>query len=457
MKLHSPWKPRLGSGTEVASVRLAAALAEDIASGLLRPGDRLPAHRALSWELKISVTTVTKAYGALERRGLVRSVHGRGSFVADAHSVPRTIVDLSVNAPPQMISDRLMSTTLATVARRLEGGSFSTYGPPSGQPEHRRLLAGLLAARGMATREDRVFMTNGAQQALSIAMTIACSAGATLFTEAVTYTGALLLARQLGLPNVGVAMDTEGLQPDLLARALADHPSDRHVVYLTPTLQNPTTATMGAERRRRIVEVCEKHDALMIEDDVYGVFAPEHQPLASLAPDRTLHVSGLSKTLSPGLRVGILAVPPWAAHSAAIQSQMSQTMVSPLSAHVMDIWLTDGTAERIAQSIRSEAASRSRLAQRIFLPIRPITAADGFHVWLPMPTVEAEEFVLRAAGMGVILMSARAPMTDPALPDGGVRISLGGPGLVLLEKTLTVLSKLPPQANGRNTAGGSRP
>lgn len=443
-------------------MRLAAALAEDIASGLLRPGDRLPAHRALSWELGIGVTTVTKAYGALERQGLVRSVHGRGSFVADAQSVPRAIVDLSVNAPPQMISDRLLSATLAMMARRLDGGSFSSYGSPAGQPEHRRLLAGLLAARGMATREEHVFMTNGAQQALSIAMLIACGTGTTLFTEAVTYPGALLLARQSGLPTVGVAMDAEGLLPDLLERALADHPCGRRVVYLTPTLQNPTTVTMGAQRRQRIVEVCEKHDALMIEDDVYGVFAPEYEPLASLAPDRTLHVSGLSKTLSPGLRVGILAVPAWAAHSAAIQLQMNQTMVSPLSAHVMDIWLTDGTAEQIAQSIRSEAARRSRLAQKIFLPTRPIAAADGFHVWLPMPTVEAEEFVVRAAGLGVILMPARAPMSDPASSDGGVRISLGGPELALLEKTLTVLSKLPLTASGRlcsgnDPAGDSRP
>lgn len=441
MKLQSPWKPRLAAGLEVLSKRLAAALAEDIASGLLRPGDRLPAHRPLSWELKIGVATVTKAYAALEQQGIIRSVHGRGSFVAEGLPASPRIVDLSVNAPPQIISDRLLSTTLAALAQRLNGDNFSTYTPAAGRLQHRRLLAKWLAPRGMATHEEHVFITNGAQQALLVAMSVA-GAGSTVFTEAVTYTGALLLARQLGLQTFGVAMDEEGLRPDLLDQALTDSRSSRPVVYLTPTLQNPTTATMGASRRLAIVKVCEKHDALIIEDDVYSIFAPDCRPLAALAPDRTLYVGGLSKTLSPGLRVGILAVPPWAATKADIQMQMSQTMVSPLSAHVMEIWLTDGTADLVAQSIRSEAVRRSRLAQSILSLGRSITANDGFHVWLPMPAEEAEEFVLRAAGMGIILMPAKAPMTDPASPQGGVRISLGGHDLASVEKALLALSRV---------------
>ncbi|MFN7027661.1 MAG: hypothetical protein ACK4QP_24655, partial [Pseudorhizobium sp.] len=120
----------------------------------------------------------------------------------------------------------------------------------------------------------------------------------------------------------------------------------------------------------------------------------------------------------------------------------SQTMVSPLSAHVMEIWLTDGTADLVAQSIRSEAVRRSRLAQSILSLGRSITANDGFHVWLPMPAEEAEEFVLRAAGMGIILMPAKAPMTDPASPQGGVRISLGGHDLASVEKALLALSRV---------------
>lgn len=442
MKLQSPWKPRLADGSDVASKRLQAALTEDIASGLLRPGDRLPAHRPLSWDLKIGVATVTKAYTALERQGIICSIHGRGSFVADIDPVAPPIIDLSVNAPPQMITDRLLSTTLATLTGRLDGGSFSKYTPPAGRSEHRSLLAGLLASRGMATRDDHVFMTSGAQQALVIAMSIACAGGSTLYTEAVTYTGALLLARQMGLNTVGLAMDAEGLRPDVLDRALADDRSVRPVVYLTPTLQNPSTATMSQKRRRLIVEVCEKHDALIIEDDVYNIFAPECRPLAALAPDRTFYVSGLSKTLSPGLRVGILAVPGWAAHKAELQSQMSQTMVSPLSAYIMALWLTDGTAEKVAQSIRAAAARRSLLAKSILSSSRVVGVNDGFHIWLPMPTVEAEEFVLRAAGCGIILLPAKAPMADPAADQGGVRISLGGHDSGSMEKALNTLKGL---------------
>ena len=82
MRLQSPWEPRLSGGTASACDRLVAALSEDIIAGRLEVGARLPAHRDLAWRLSIGLGTVTKAYGILERRGLVRSVNGRGTFVA---------------------------------------------------------------------------------------------------------------------------------------------------------------------------------------------------------------------------------------------------------------------------------------------------------------------------------------------------------------------------------------
>jgi len=107
MRLQSPWQARLGDEKEGSPCdRLVAALSEDIADGQLEVGARLPAHRDLAWRLGIGVGTVTKAYGVLERRGLVRSVKGRGTFVAVAEARRGAFIDLSRNSPLPVITER---------------------------------------------------------------------------------------------------------------------------------------------------------------------------------------------------------------------------------------------------------------------------------------------------------------------------------------------------------------
>ncbi|WP_044859033.1 GntR family transcriptional regulator, partial [Enterobacter ludwigii] len=141
MRERSPWQPRLAEGNSSPTDRLVQALSDDILSGLLRLGARLPAHRELADTLGIAVGTVTKAYGILERRGLVRSVKGSGMFVALANSRSRTFIDLSQNTPPAALTSRSLSKTLTTLARRPDMDMFNTYAPATGHDEHRRLLA----------------------------------------------------------------------------------------------------------------------------------------------------------------------------------------------------------------------------------------------------------------------------------------------------------------------------
>ena len=312
MLLASPWAPRLADVRGLPFEKLSTALAEDIANGAIGAGDRLPAHRELAYRLRIGVGTATKAYHALERRGLVRSVRGRGMFVAGLSMKPFGVVDLGINAPPKALSDRLLAATLATLAKRLDASTFGTYAPPSGRPEHRAAMARWLARSGLDVSPEQVLLTHGAQHALSIALSTVCRPCNVILTEAATYPGAIALARQGGWQMVGLDTDAEGITPEALARALRKHRRGAPpILYVTPTLQNPTTATMSLRRRREIVRLCRDRGAVIVEDDVYSIFAPRDvPPLAALAPDRTLHVSGLSKALSPGLRMGRLSFRP---------------------------------------------------------------------------------------------------------------------------------------------------
>ncbi len=445
MRLVSPWSPRLAEIDGPLHERLAAALADDVAEGRVEVGARLPAHRDLAWRLGVGIGTVTRAYGVLERRGLVRSERGRGMFVAGGEMRSRTRVDLSVNAPPQVFADRLLAATFAALARDVSAEVFSRYRPAIGDPEHRRIMARWLGEHRFAAPVERLILTNGAQHALAVALAVAARDGRRAVTEAVTYPGALTLARHMGEMPIALGLDGEGMLPDALEETLAAvaRTGRRAVVYVTPTQHNPTTATMGEARRRQMVALARAHDALIVEDDVYSLFTPPGLPtLAELAPERTFYVNGLSKTLNPGLRLGVLVAPPRLFEAACAGLTATSSMASPISCLVMERWVLDGTAASIGASIRLEAAARSGLARDRLSGVVLSEAGPGFHVWLPMPLLEAERLARRAETAGVTVTPPSAVMVDPEGGLSGLRLCLGAPTRTQLAGALTTLGEL---------------
>lgn len=443
MRLVSPWTPRLGDRTTSPAERLVSALADDILEGRLATGDRLPAHRDLADKLSIGVGTVTKAYGVLERRGLVRSVKGSGTFVALAQTRTGPLVDLSRNTPPAVITERLLSRTLAAIGKRVDAGLFNDYPPLGGHHEHRRLLARWYADLGMDADPGRLLLTNGAHHAVSIALSIACGPSGTLFTEAHTYPGAIALARHYGIKLVGVATDEEGLVPAALDRALAGRGPGPAALYVTPTLQNPTAATMSLSRRDDVVAVCRAHDIAIIEDDVYTLAADANlKPLAMMAPERTFYANSMSKTLNPALRIGGLVTPePLHSHAEAAL-QATAIMVSPLSCAVMEQWLLDGTAEMVSRAIQDESARRVGLARSVLGGLIREPNHPGYHVWLPMAMAEAQHIERAASAMGVMVTSPASVTVDPQASHSGLRLCLGAPSIADLNAALGSIAKL---------------
>lgn len=443
MRLVSPWQPRLSEGPAPPSERLVAALAEDILDGRLASGDRLPAHRDLADRLGIGVGTVTRAYGVLERRGLVHSVKGRGTFVALVQRRRGPQIDLARNVPPAVITERLLGQTLAAVARRVDAGLFNDYPPLGGHDEHRRLMARWFAGMGMAAEPGRLVLTSGAHHAVSLALLLTCGARGTLFTEAQTYPGVIALARHQGIRLVGVAMDEEGMVPEALERALSARAEGPAALYVTPTMQNPTTATMSRTRREEIVALCRAHDIAIIEDDVYSLSADAQLvPLAMLAPERTFYANSLSKTLNPALRMGGLVAPPDRVEAAIRALQATAIMVSPLSCALMEQWLLDGTAQDVVQAIQLESQRRTALAESILGDMMRARRYPGYHLWLPMSRQDAEQLARTAGDLGIMLTPPSATAADPGADASGIRLCLGAPALPELGEALNAIARL---------------
>lgn len=440
-KTLTSWTPRLAPGAGLAHERLSAALAEDVTAGRLSVGARLPAHRDVAARLGLSVGTVTRAYATLQRRGLARSEHGRGMFVlATPRRVPDRL-DFSVNLPPATLTPRMLSDMLVAAAAALDPASFGSYSPPAGTPQDRQFLAAHLAAsRGLKVEPGHLLLTSSAQHAISIAL--ATAPPGPVAVEAFSYPQALIAARQQGRRLVPIALDEEGMRPDALEAALRA-PEPPRVLYLVPTLQNPTGATMSEHRRARMVALARKHDLTVIEDDVYAVMAPAAGPsLAELAPERVFHASSFSKSLAPGLRLGYLACPPALVDPACNWLQATTCMTSPLSCALMRHAVSDGLLDSVATSIRAETARRHALALEVLGDAVFRTPLPSLHAWLPMGVSRARDIVRRAGQRNIQIASPLAFMADPGAPEAGVRLCLGNVAEAELRPALDIIGAL---------------
>jgi DNA-binding transcriptional MocR family regulator len=439
------WRPDLQTAGEDGGrplhERLLAALASDIRSGALAPGARLPPQRALAYDLGLAVGTVTRAYAEAERRGLVTAHVGRGSFVAS--TAPRSgfgfapgpadgVIDLARNTPPLGPAERRLGDALASLRRRADLLDAAAYSSPEGPPACRGAVALWLRRRhGLCDAEaGQLVLTSGAQQALALAFSVLCRPGDAALCEAVTFTGVKAIAEHQRIALHGVALDADGITPDALDAAAAT--TGARVLYIIPTLQNPTAGVMSAARRAEIVAVARRRDLIVVEDDVYAAHAdPDARPtpLRLLAPERVWHVASVSKSLAPGLRVGWVAPPTPEAREVALRTIRAQCYAVPvLPALIAAQWIEDGTADAIADEIADEIRARSALAWEV-LPRGILGAPDrppASHLWLPMSELAAERAAGRALRAGVEVTPPSAPVVDASLASG-LRLCLGAP------------------------------
>lgn len=431
------WVPTISDRQGPLFQRIVNALAEAIQEGRLRPGQTLPTHRALAGALGVDLTTVTRAYAEARRQGLTDATVGRGTFVKvqpvgglRASAMPG--IDLSMNLPPQPADadlDGRLARALAEVRAESGLAPYLTYQQPGGTGAERKVAAEWLGERVPALAPsltpDRLVLSPGTQPALFALLLAHAVPGDAVLTETLTYPGFKAAAAALGLALTGVEMDDEGMIPAALDRAARG--GGAKIVCLTPTMQNPTTATMSAERRERIAAIVRKRGLILIEDDPYTFLAPGLPPIASFAPERTYFAASLSKAIAPGLRTSLVVGPDAAstARCAALLRAVVQ-MSAPLMAAIATKWMRDGTAGELIRAVRDEAAARQTLARAALQGHDAAAHPAGLHVWLGLPKRwPAPRFVAHLGGRGLAVVTADAFATADAVPPNAIRLALG--------------------------------
>ncbi len=446
------WSPRLRRTDTPVYAALVDALAADISAGRLAAGVRLPTQRELASSTGVSLGTVTRAYAEAERRGLIRSQVGSGTFVRDltdpdpyTPQLDPERIDLGPTAAPIVPGDlghRALAAALSALSQRADLAALSGYQSHGGSEAQRALGARWLALSGVKAPADEVTLCSGAQHATSLLLSLlATPAG--LLVEELTYPGVLLAAQLARLPTHPVAIDSHGLVPEALEEACRT--SGAKLLYCTPTHHNPPGAVMPLARRKAIVAICRKHGVTLIENGALAPLAAEAPaPLASLAPERTYFIGSLSKATLPALRVGFIRSPPEARR--AVESAAAATLWSgsPLLTELAMQWLADGTATALRDARRSEAEARQAIAAKVLKGHHSPGSPTAYFLWLPIPEHRrALELIEQANARGVLLGPSHLFAARPGSAPNALRISLtAAKSRAELERGLTVLAEL---------------
>ncbi|WP_244563393.1 PLP-dependent aminotransferase family protein [Pantoea rodasii] len=201
-------------------------------------------------------------------------------------------------------------------------------------------------------------------------------------------------------------------------------------VIINPTLQNPTTLTLPLRRREALADVASRYSIPVIEDEAYAALMTEHiASFSELVPELTWYITGLSKCFGPGLRTAFVKGPGKRnTQLLAGALRALNVMASPITNALASQWIQDGTADRVLESIRTEAGIRQKLAADILRPFTLKASPEGFHLWLRLPrhlNWNPAEVAVKLRELGVSAVSSAAFCTDNNPPDA-LRICLGG-------------------------------
>lgn len=432
---------------------IADAIASEIASGRLRPGDRLPPQREFAYQRGIAPSTASRVYAELARRGLISGEVGRGTYIRAPLGSPNPVLaepshaplDLELNFPilPEQIADMSRSIQAA-----LRPDAIHRALRPAGataSPEAQATVAAFLARGGWTPDAAGILFTGNGKQAIAAAMAALAGPGDRVGVEALTYPIVKSLAARLGISLVPLKLDEKGIVPDALLGAHRSGPLS--AIYVQPSLHNPLGATMDDARRQEIGTILERTGVCAIEDSIYSFLADE-EPLAASAPDHVIVVDSLSKCVAPGVTLGFIASPIRLCDRIASAIRAGAWSAAGLPLAIGLQLIADGTAERIGALKREDAAIRQAIARAVLSDLELSGDPRAYHLWLELPGAwRADTFVAAAYRRGIAVCPGSAFAAGAGHAPNAVRIALSAPPRAALQTGLQTLRRLIDEEN----------
>ncbi|KIC26884.1 MULTISPECIES: aminotransferase-like domain-containing protein [unclassified Leisingera] len=428
-------------------VRLADMLANAIQDGKLVPGSKLPTHRAFAEKSGVALATATRVYKELEQRGLVAGEAGRGTFVRDPglpvtlgvhQTAAEGVTDLVFNMPGDAADAGMLRSGLRRLATAGDLEAMLRYQPHGGRLHERRIIAESLAPGLGRVDPECLLVTSGSQHSLAVTCLGLFRYGDLIAADTLTYPGFKSAAALRGLNLLPVEGSQGVMDPDELERLCRLR--EVRAVYLMPTVHSPLGSVMDEATRRRLLDVAQRNDLLIIEDAAYAFLERDPPPsFYSLAPDRTVHIGGFSKNLATGLRLGYV-IAPASQTLPLLEAIRATTWNAPaLISGLVAGWIEDGTLQVSEENRRRDGAARQSVLRKVFgtLPLQSHPNA-GF-AWMPLEKgVRAQPIVTRLKEHGLSVSGAEPFATTTAAPQA-LRLAFGGIPKTELEGVLNTV------------------
>ncbi|MEV4383683.1 PLP-dependent aminotransferase family protein [Streptosporangium sp. NPDC049644] len=346
------------------------------------------------------------------------SVASRPEVVSLAGGMPY-VTALPLDVVGELVAD--------LVARR--GPVALQYGSGQGDPHLREQICDVMRMEGIEANADDVVVTVGSQQALDLITRIFIDPGDVVLAEGPSYVGALGTFSAYQAKVIHVAMDSEGIVPESLAQtiyALNSAGNRIKFLYTIPTFQNPAGVTLNAVRRQQVLEICQRADVLIVEDNPYGMLGFDGEPMRTLRADNAegvVYLGSFSKTLAPGFRVG------WALAPHAVREKLVLAMESAVLSHssftqlaVGQYLATQPWREQIKtfRELYRERRDTMLASLEALMPagVTWTRPAGGFFVWATLPEgLDSKALLPRAVAERV----AFVPGTGFFADGGGAR------------------------------------
>lgn len=416
---------------------------EKIANGEWPIGSIIPSQRELAKLFNVNRSTVISALEELAADGLIEGIMGKGTIV-----VNNTWSLLAKNPPPNWskhIHSGLHKPSLATVQEineaesnvkliQLSKGELSPeifpvdtmklvmqrvtekmeafgYEEPRGFLPLREAVSAYLLTMGINASPTSIIIVSGALQALQLISVGLLQKDSTVLLERPSYLYSLYVFQSAGMNLKGLPLDEQGIIPSSITTV--KELKKNAILYSNPSFHNPTGILTSEKRRQEILQVCEKEQLPVIEDDIYRELWIDKTPPPPLkAMDRygyVLSLGSLSKTLSPGLRIGWIVGPERVIERLSDLKMQTDYGSSSLSQRVAAEWLASGLYQKHLVFVREQLkARRGIVLEALETHLNDVCVWDkplgGFFIWLKiLPKLSMRELYVKALAEGILL------------------------------------------------------
>lgn len=419
---------------------LIRALRDAVREGRLAPGTRLPPYRSLAADLGIARNTVADAYAELVAEGWLTARQGSGTQVADRAAPPqRARVPKRAPSRPATPTYNLRqgqpdaasfprAAWLAAARRALNSAPNEAFGPgdPQGRVELRRALAEYLGrARGVRTDPERIVVCSGFAHALRLLF--GAGGGGVLRGRLAVESYGLGFHRSIletaGVRTVPLGLDEQGARIDELTEG-----QRVRGVLLTPAHQFPTGGPLHPTRRTAVIDWARTQDGLVLEDDYDGEFRYDREPVGAvqgLDSERVIYMGSVSKSLSPGVRLGWLVLPEHLIDDVLTAKGEREAWASVIDQLTLADLIESGHYDRHIRRMRQRyRRRRDQLVDALAAHaphISPTGVAAGLHAVLRLPPGTEQSTTKAAAWQGLALdglADFRHPDATMPAPDG---------------------------------------